>query len=194
MNPGEENWCILRCQGRATLRLAATLAKDGFDVWTPRETRRIRIPRANIRREAVLPLLPSYVFAKVHHLVDLLQLAAMPVKPRRGPGLLEPAHASFTVMRHNDMIPLVADRSLDGLRYLETKRTPRKKADPLPTGAEVRVKMEGGSFAGMKGVVQRSDDGHTLLCIDKRMTVKIPTSLLDVHALQTTPLVALRAA
>jgi len=174
---GGDSWCILRCQGRATLRLAETLSKDGFNVWTPRETRRIRIPRANVRREAVLPLLPSYVFAKAHHLVDLLELAAMPVKPRRS--LREPAHASFTVMHWHDQIPLVEDVALNGLRYLEAKRTPRKKGKPLPRGISVQVKMEGGSFAGMKGRVERSDAGTTLVCFDKRLTVKIATSLLQ---------------
>lgn len=172
-----DQWCILRCQGRATLRLAETLAKDGFEVWAPKETRRIRIPRANVRREAVLPLMPSYVFARAHHLVDLLELAAMPVKPRRGAG---PAHDGFTVMRWQERIPMVSDASLNGLRSLEAKRTPRKKAERSFTpGLSVRVKVEGGSFAGMRGKVERSDIGTTLVLFDSRLTVKISTSLLE---------------
>jgi hypothetical protein len=173
------SWCILRCQGRVTLRLAETLAKDGFETWTPREFRRIRIPRANVRREAELPLLPSYVFARSTHLIDLLELAAMPVKPRRGAGLLDPAHAGFTVMHWQDSIPLVEDRHLNGLRLLEAKRTPRQKAERrFPPGVSVRVMAAGGSFAGMRGRVERSDTGTTLVCFDRRMTVKIATSLL----------------
>jgi hypothetical protein len=50
---------------------------------------------------------------------------------------------------------------------------------------EVRIKIEGGSFAGMKGVVQRSDHGHSLVFIDNRMTVKIPTSLLFEDDIKT---------
>lgn len=177
MDFDESAWCILRCQGRATLRLAETLAKDGFEVWAPKETRRIRIPRANVRREAVLPLMPSYVFARARHLVDMLELAAMPVKPRRGAG---PAHDGFTVMHWHEGIPLVSDASLNGLRYLEVKRTPRKRAECAFTpGLHVRVKTEGGSFAGMKGKVERSDIGTTLVLFDSRMTVKISTSLLE---------------
>jgi transcription antitermination factor NusG len=178
------DWCILRTSGRTTLRLADTLATDGFDVWTPREVRKIRIPRANIRREATLPLMPSYVFARSHHLVDLLELAQMEVKPRRGNGWGEPAHAGFSVMHWNDGIPLIADRHLDRLRLLEIKRTPRKKADrKFDRGVDVRVKIEGGSFAGMKGRVEKSDEGSTLVCFDERLTVKIATFLLDADSI-----------
>jgi transcription antitermination factor NusG len=74
---------------------------------------------------------------------------------------------------------LIADGQLQALRQLEAKRTPRKRAaQTFARGVEVRVKVEGGSFAGMKGVVQRSDHGHSLVFIDNRLTVKIPTSLL----------------
>lgn len=204
-----DGWCIIRCQGRATLRLAQTLAEDGFEVWTPRETRRIRIPKFNVRREAVLPLIPSYVFVRSAHLIDLLELAAMPVKPRRQPTglaaarrmasasgaeLTLPAHASFSVMKSERGIPVVADRDLQALRTLEAKRTPRRKAEPLPPGVQVRVKTEGGSFAGMSGRVERSDEGVTLVCFDRRLTVKIPTSLLAVEQLENRTLTATRRA
>lgn len=177
-------WIILRCQGRSTLRLAQSLAEDGFEAWTPRETRRIRIPKFNIRREAVLPLMPSYIFVASEHLIDLLQLSAMPVKPRRGFNFDKPAHPEFRVMKSERGIPVVADRDLQALRTLEAKRTPRAKALPLAPGVEVRVKIEGGSFAGMRGRVQRSDEGATLVCFDRRLTVKIPTSLLAEEKLQ----------
>jgi hypothetical protein len=49
---------------------------------------------------------------------------------------------------------------------------------------EVRVKIEGGSFAGMMGRVERSDETSTLVCFDDRLVVKISTSLLDENKLQ----------
>jgi transcription antitermination factor NusG len=173
----DDAWCVLRCQGRSTLRLADSLAKDGYEVWSPRETRKIRIPRMNVRREVILPLLPSYVFAKAHHLVDLLGIAQMPAKPRPLGDKSEPAHADFSVMHCFGKLPLIADRDLNGLRMLEVKLTPRKKADwSFKPGTEVKV--EGGSFGGMIGNVQRSDNAHTLVCFSDKYMVKISTSLL----------------
>lgn len=170
-------WIILRTSGRHTLRLAATLSEDGYEAWTPVETRTIRIPRANVRRTVMLPIMPSYVFAQAHNLIDLIQLAAMKPKPRRASQ--QPAHADFSVMHYNDRIPIIADHHLQSLRTIEAKRRPRQKAErTFDPGVSVRVKMEGGSFAGMNGRVERSDHGSTLVCFDHRLTVKISTSLL----------------
>jgi transcription antitermination factor NusG len=171
------SWIILRTCGRHTLRLAETLSEDGYEAWTPIETRAIRIPRANVRRTAKLPIMPSYVFAKAEHIIDLIQLSAMKPKPRRLSN--QPAHADFTVMHFHDRIPIIAEHHLQSLRTIEAKRTPRAKAAVrFEPGVQVKVRTEGGSFAGMKGRVERSDCGDTLVCFDSRLTVKISTSLL----------------
>jgi transcription antitermination factor NusG len=189
----EDDWCILRCSGRHTLRLAESLAKDGYDVWTPKEERSIRIPRANARRKVELPIMPTYVFAKAHHLVDLLELAAMPVKPRRGAGLREAAHASFSVLHHHDKIPLIADKHFAQLRILEAKRAPLKKAkEPYTVG--IGVKVAGGSFGGLKGKVERSDCKHTVVCFTDSFTVKIATSLLEPDSVCSSAVAASKAA
>lgn len=167
-------WCVLRTSGRHTLRLAQTLAADGFETWTPREVRRVRIPRANVRREAELPIMPSYVFAGADRLVDLLHLSEQDFT----------AHPRFTVMRFHDSIPTIADGHLQALRTLEARRQPRRKALRFANGVEVVVKIEGGSFAGMRGRVERSDEATTLVCFDNRLTVKIPTFQLSGNELQ----------
>jgi transcription antitermination factor NusG len=167
-------WCVLRTSSRHTIQLAETLAEDGYDVWTPIETRMIRIPRKNVKREVRLPIMPSYVFARAHQLIDLMLLSDMPSKPRqRGIG----AHADFSVMRAFRQIPLVPDTHLAELRRIEIRRTPRKKAEKrfIPG---VIVKVGGGSFGGMVGKVERSDTGYTLVCFNDRYSVKIPTLLL----------------
>lgn len=186
------NWIILRCSGRTTMRLAETLTEDGYEAWTPVETRMMRIPSANVRRPVRLPIMPSYVFARAHNLIDLIQLAGMSVKPRRQ--LNQPAHADFSVMRCNERFPVIADHHLQGLRTIEAKRTPKKKAIPLPPGMTVKVKQEGGSYAGMKGKVERSKEGWTLVCIDNRLTVKISTSLLEQEMLLDCSSVAMKKA
>lgn len=187
------DWCILRTSGRSTLRLAQSLCEDGFEAWTPTEVRRIRIPRANIRRDVTLPLMPSYVFARAGHLVDLLQMAAMPFKPRRS--ARSPAHCDFSVMHYHDSIPLIADTQLNALRQIEAKRTPRPKAQrTFAAGVQVRVMVEGGSFAGMKGTVQRSGEGYSVVWVSDRLMVKIPTSMLEENNLQVERSVAGTAA
>lgn len=173
------DWIILRTSGRHTMSLAESLAKDGYSVWTPIETKRIRVPRANARREVRLPIMPSYVFARVSHLIDLLQLAAMPVKPRRGAGLRESAHAGFSVMHLKDRIPTIADRHLAELRKIEAKRTPIKRAPyAFPRNASVRV--DGGIFGGMTGVVMRSTPKATTLRFEGGFPVEIPTTMLEL--------------
>lgn len=165
-----DSWIILRTSGRHTMRLAESLSEDGFEAWTPVETRTIRVPRANVRRTVYLPIMPSYVFARAQHLIDLIQLGAK--------------RADFSVMHYHDRIPVIADHHLQSLRFIEAKRTPRKKADrTFAKGISVRVNTEGGSFAGMKGKVERSDTGTTLVCFDSRLTVKISTSLLSLDEL-----------
>lgn len=173
-----EDWCILRTSGRTTLRLADTLAEDGFEVWTPAERKTVRIPRANIRRPVILPIMPSYVFARAVHLVDLLQMATQSFKPRRAAG--KPSHVDFSVMHYHDTIPLIADAQLERLRRLEMQLAVKSKsAHRLPDGVDVTVKIEGGSFAGMKGVVRKSTEGYTLVCFSDRLEVKLPTLLLQ---------------
>lgn len=181
-------WIILRTSGRCTMRLAETLTEDGYDAWTPIETRNVRIPRANVRRTIKLPIMPSYVFVRARYLIDLIQLSGMKPIPRRvcdrpadRSDEWRPFHSDFSVMRFNESIPVIDDRHLQSLREIEVKRTPKKKSNHkfLP-GVDVRVKIEGGSFAGMKGRVEKSDHGDTLVCFDGRLTVKISTSLLTL--------------
>lgn len=187
------DWCILRTSGRHTMSLAASLAADGFDVWTPIETKKVRVPRMNVRREIRLPIMPSYVFARGVHLVDLLQLAAMPVKPRRGAGCMDAAHASFSVLHAFGRIPMVADVHLTELRKLEARRTPIKRAAySFPQNASAKV--NGGIFGGLIGVVVRSTPAATVLRFDGSFPVEIPTSLLELDSVSETTLAALKAA
>lgn len=173
-----DGWVIVRTSGARTLTLAASLAEDGYETWTPVETLMVKARRANKKREALIPLLPSYVFVRARHLLDLLQLTALPSMPRRGAGLSEPAHASFTVMHWGERIPLVADRDLDPIRRIEARRRPVKRAAySFPRNASTRVKD--GIFGGMIGTVIRSSPTKTCIRFGKGYPVEIPTSLLD---------------
>jgi hypothetical protein len=162
-------------------------------VWTPRETRTIRKPRANVRREVTMPIMPSYVFARSEHLVDLLQMSKKDVKPRRGSGWGKPAHAAFRVMRHGDSIPVIADHHLQELRRIERKaeidRLRMMKGEPFRAGVSVRVK-DGShdAWSGMVGRIVTSGTGTSkVVFYGGKIEVTIRTSLLSVDELGIAP-------
>lgn len=185
----EAGWCVLRTSGKNTLRLANSLANAGLQVWTPIEERMIRVPRANVRRPITLPIMPSYVFARSTHIIDLIQIIE---RKKR----LECDHPDFSLFHYADRIPIIADELLNGLRTIEQKRIPRKKSVKLPVGLQVKVGEAGGSFAGMQGRVERSGEDYTMVCFDRRMTVKISTYLLTENDIrqELQPAVRKRAA
>ena len=157
-------WCVLRTASRHTLGLAESLAADGFEVWTPVETRLVRVPRKHERRELKLPIMPSYVFARSHRLMDLLELE-------------DAGRSNFSVMRAFGEIPTVPDVHLTALRHLEEKLTPKPKPEKQfvqTFGVGDKLRMGSGIFCGLVGTVQRSDGAYTLLSFGTR-SVKINT-------------------
>jgi len=185
-------WIILRCAGRDTLRLAESLGEDGFGVWTPIETKVLEAKRARPKRTAKLPILPSYVFAHSDQLDELLRMARLDVRPRRGAGWGKPAHAGFSVMHYGDSIPLISDRHLQALRQHEEDRSPRKRKerpDPLPAGMSVQIAPgHHGSFSGVSLGVERSDGRSTSLrFVGNGMRVTIPTSILVADDVSASP-------
>jgi hypothetical protein len=181
-----DSWVILRTAGRSTLRLADSLGEDGFEVWTPVETSIEHVTSMNAKREVRLPILAGFVFADLRYLVDLLELANMPVKPRRGPGMYKPAHQGFSVFHHYDRIPVVADRDLNPLRRIARRRTATPlAAKPLKKYQRVRALEGAGSFEGMSGTVQISDQRQTVVCFGGLLNhVEIPTSLLRLDEVE----------
>src|SRR5689334_7693595 len=164
-----KRWIILRTSGRCTLPLAASLKRDGYDVWTPVHVRRVRLPRHNVRRVIMEPLLKGFVFAASGQMGELALLSHTLSR-----------HAKFSVVREFGEIAEVADRQLDGLRWIEGRVNvaAKKTEQAIPIGVEVKVGS--GLFGGMTGVVRRSKRGLTLVCFNDRYSAEIPTSLLKI--------------
>lgn len=161
------DWCILRTAGRETMRLAKTLAEDGFDVWTPIETRRVRIPRLNARRVVRVPILAGFVFAKEQHLPDLLELE----HERRG----------WRVLFVNGGPAIAADGQLDPLRKAEHLVEPKRWSSAFKSGSEVRITK--GSFTGMSGLVKSCNGKDAELWVSifgRHHRVKISTFNLQL--------------
>jgi transcription antitermination factor NusG len=74
---------------------------------------------------------------------------------------------------------MIADCHLTALRTIEAKRAPKKRAlYSFPRNASVRV--DGGIFGGMTGVVVRSTPAVTVLRFSGRFPVEIPTTMLEL--------------
>lgn len=170
-------WCILRMASADTLRLFKTLTSAGFEVWTPVEKRMGRMPRTRAIFDKEFPLMPSYIFASVHHLTELHSLAMLPNRE----------HPKFSMFRYQGGIPLIADAQLNALRaeeertgrIYEKQRRKGQKGPRLDRGSEVR--MTEGPFAGMSGIVEDHQGQFTLVdmtMFGKIVTIKISSLLL----------------
>jgi hypothetical protein len=158
---GQDAWIILRTAGRSTLPLAATLAVDGFDVWTPAVT--LGPPRKRVEA----PIVPTYVFAKARHLWTLVSLSEDPTH----------RHEGFSVFRHYDRYPLIEDRELEPLRYEERKGAPPECRRVFLPGEEVRVAC--GPGTGKKGIVEYARGKFAMVDFGGSMRVKINAFILQ---------------
>jgi hypothetical protein len=156
---GQEGWIILRCAGRSTLRLAASLAEDGFTTWTP--TVLLGQPKAPA------PIVPTYVFAQARHLWTLVDMAEDPTH----------RHDGFTVFRHYDRYPVVEDSELEPLRYEERKGVPPEQRRVFLPGEEVRVTC--GPGAGKKGIIEYAKGKFAMVDFGGSMRVKINAFILQ---------------
>lgn len=189
-------WCILRTSGSKTLDLAESLVAAGFDAWTPSATasRLFRRGATMVKGERTGPIMPTFVFARSHHMADLADIVANPAN----------RHPGFSIFRFQDRYPLVGEASISGLRAAEQlaadelqqerdsdareqrrqerisnlrteqarRKALRKVQRDFPTGAHVDV-SEMPAFAGLTGVVESSDGRSALVNFGGSLSIKI---------------------
>jgi hypothetical protein len=177
------DWVILRCAGRSTLPLAESLAASGYRTWTPIEV----LKPATVPKRA--PLTPTYVFAGLEHLLDLLALS----------DARDQAHEGFTVMRRTGGFAMVFDIDLAGLREEEYDRRPKVKLNPkrrhqiaerFDVGQSVVAPSSAGGFMGLPGKVEASDGRYTDLYFGGSMRLKIETFKLRQDGISDADLIA----
>jgi transcription antitermination factor NusG len=160
-------WCVLRMSGQRTQAVTDSLTAAGFEVWTPLCEESRRRPRSKVRVRRIVPVMPTYVFARATHLHDLLAEASNPTTD----------HPPFSVFRWDGRIPLIADRHLNALRVAEQKRKTGKAAPSFAAGEIVRV--IDGPAAGLSGIVERSKGKFALVAFpDSQVPMDISTFLL----------------
>lgn len=137
-------WCILRTSGARTLPLAASLSAAGLEAWTPTRTikrqrfgARPRVERHRVTVEMDVAILPTFVFARVTHILDLEHAAKDPASQ----------HPPFSVFHHAGRIPLIADCDIMGLQEAERVAT---VAIQEQRAAETREEAERIRIAALK--------------------------------------------
>lgn len=167
-----QSWCVLRCSGRSTLPLAASLSTDGLECWTPAETIRPRGKRGKL----AVPMIPTFVFASARHLWTLVSLSEDP----------RSRHDGFSVMRHcgGRGYPLIDDAELEPLRIEErgkadeAHREALKANPPVFTGGD-QVECPERGFLGLSGIVESADRKYAWVRFPGfNQTAKIATFLL----------------
>lgn len=153
------SWFILRMSSSETLPVVRALTANGYRVWTPIERKFSRMPRTRVRYAREMALMPSYAFAWVEQLDDILKLALLPTKEC----------GRFSVFHHKGGIPLIADSQLAALRGEERRLwgifdRARRKGVKVPTlkNGDI-VTMSSGPFQGLSGVVEGTNGQNTLV-------------------------------
>lgn len=152
-------WFILRMASSDTLSLARALTRAGFDVWTPIERKRGKMPRTRTTYDKEFALMPSYLFVNIHHLAEIQHMAMLP--PRNIP--------RFVLFQCQGGVPLIGDDQLDALRAEEKRlqgiyeRQCRKGKKGPKFNAGTLVRIEEGGFAGLDGVVTEQQGQFTLV-------------------------------
>lgn len=166
----ENGWCILTTSGARTLPLAASLREAGFEVYTPTRTAHIRKPRRPGKIVKQVPMAPTFVFARWKDLDELLAISRLPVSH----------HPSFSFFRFNGQYPEVSNAEIERVREKERRAVPTRQRPTIPVGSAVRP--DEGPYAGMSGVVRRSDGKYTLVAFGGWMEVQIETFLISPNA------------
>jgi transcription antitermination factor NusG len=165
-------WCILRTKGSSTLRLARSLDIAGLTAWTPTEFQIRKSHKLGTRIETAIAVMPTYVFAKAHHLPELLAETES----------IASHHPRFGVFCYNGRFPLIADDHLIGLRAVERKAAAQNKPVVFPQNTMVRIPE--GAFQGLTGrVVQNTKGKFTLVAFPGfGIPIEFPSWQLDCAA------------
>ena len=181
---GEDGWCILRTGGQRTVALARSLSEAGFEAWTPIQIRFREKTRRKPAEERAMPILPTFVFARARHLVDLNRLTRADIHP----------HPQFSIFRYQGVPPIISDQRISGLREAEAAAIKvadaRRRSDAgkalkdakdqlrraLPKGKS--IDMPTGPFAGFTGVVESSTRKEAWVILPGGFRLKIDTWLV----------------
>lgn len=152
------DWCIIQTSSAGTLALADALNDAGIEAWTPSAVTVKRVGKARDRVEQIVPLMPTFVFARYDRLGDLIDMSETPAPVYMAWDKVERrmvmrGRPFFRIFRHGPTYPAVGDRELDRLRVAERRGRPVDKVRIFKPGEAVRVGSMP-SFDGLVGVIE----------------------------------------
>ncbi len=171
-----KDWCILRTSGPRTLAVARSLCAAGFDAWTPTQVVSRRKGRKRERVETDAPIIPTFVFARVAALPDLLRITTAPVSE----------YPPFSIFRYRDTFPAIADASLSALRDEEARlhhQRRKQERHVIPIGSNIT--MREGPFTGLTGIVEAGSGKEATVNFGSGFVVTIATYLLQLEVIHS---------
>lgn len=170
-----DGWCILRTSGGRTLALAGSLNAANIEAWTPMQKTSRRRSRSKVRVQIDAPMMPTFVFVKACHLLDLEICLQLPINP----------HPAFSIFRYQGTIPILGGGEIAGLRQAEWESNGApKKTNPFPPGTDVTLTE--GAAAGMSGIVETAKGKFALVAFGGSVRWKIATFLLRIDGIGET--------
>lgn len=152
------DWCIIQTSSAGTLAVTEALNDAGIEAWTPTCVEVKRVGKSRDRVEQIVPLLPTFAFARYGRLRDILELAHAPapvymVWDRDQRRMVMRGRPYFRVFRLGQIYPAVADHELDKLRIAERHGRPIEQVRIFKSGEQVRL-ARGAGFDGLVGEIQ----------------------------------------
>ncbi len=174
------DWCIIQTSSAGTMALAAALNDAGIEAWTPTGVQVKRVGKCRDRVEQVVPLMPSFVFARYNRIADIMEIARAPApvymawdKVERRMVMRGRPH--FRLFRHGQIYPAVSDRELDKVRIAERKGRPLDHVHIFKPGELVRL-APGVGFEGLVGQIHQLKGNYAIVRFDlfgSHPTVKV---------------------
>lgn len=162
-------WIAVRCSGGKTNELAWSLSNYEIDAWTPFVIYNRRIPRKNIRKKVVVPLMPSYVFLPMDSLARAELIRDKMMCPQFKPMKFMDRFATFNV-RHLDHLKSISNKT-----KMESIRVNFPKV-----GTVVKIKV--GAFEGLRAVVAGNTKNESILHVENSpLELKISPFLFEIE-------------
>lgn len=152
------DWCIIQTSSAGTLALAAALNEAGIEAWTPTCVSVKRMGKARDRVEQIIPLMPTFVFARFANLDEIADMARAPapvfmVWDKQERRMVMRGRPHFRIFRHGQAFAAVSDRELDKLRIAERRGRPLEHVHIFGPGEPVRL-GPGLGFDGLIGHIE----------------------------------------
>jgi transcriptional antiterminator RfaH len=170
-SPGADGrWIAINTHPHREQVAVENLARQNFEVYCPRELKRVRHARSV--RDVLRPLFPGYLFARVS-----LELSGW--RP------IQSTYGVRTLIRFGDQVACLENGFIEQLRAREIDGVIARPATPYRVGQEVR--LNGGPFDGLVATIIEMDakDRLVLLATLLNQSIRLQVRSAAVRDIRT---------